>query len=116
MGAGSAADPSITVPMPGVLGDDSSESEGEDIGGGGGARSPSNTEAGGTSRRRTTDVPVLEVSKDDAEVQSPAPFRSAAFRATVQCIDMGTSSAIPDSLYLGEDLLSVFALFNCFMF
>ena len=51
MGAGSAADPSISTPMPDVLGDDSSDLEGEDIGGGGGACSPSDVEVGGTSRR-----------------------------------------------------------------
>ena len=49
MGARSTADPFITAPMPGILGDDSSELEGEDIGGGGGARSPSDMEVGGTS-------------------------------------------------------------------
>jgi hypothetical protein len=110
------ADPSITAPMPDVLGDDSSKSEGEDIGGGGGARSPSDAEVGGTSRRRTTDIPVLEVSEDDAEAQSPAPLQSVAFRATAQHTDVGTFGAILDSLYLGEGLLSIFALYNCFMF
>ena len=67
MGVGSAADPSIAVPMPGILGDDSSDSEGEDIGGGIGARSPSNMEVTGTSRRRTMDAQVLEESEDDVE-------------------------------------------------
>ena len=67
MGAGSAPDPSITAPMPGVLGVDSSDSEGEDIGGGIGARSPSNMEVTGTSRHRTTDAQVLEESEDDVE-------------------------------------------------
>ena len=116
MVVGSAADPSITAPMPGVLGDDSSESEGKDIGGGGGARSPSNMEVGGTNRRRPIDAQMLEESEDDAEAQSPAPFQSAAFRATAQRTDVGTSGAIPYSLYLGEDLLPVFAFFNCFIF
>ena len=67
MGARSAADPSIAVLMPGVLGDDSSDLDGEDIDEGGGARSPSDMKVGGTSRRQTTDAPVLEVSEDEAE-------------------------------------------------
>ena len=79
MGARSTADPFIAAPMPGILGDDSSELEGEDIGGGGGVRSPSDVEVDGTSRRRTMDAQVLEESEDDAEAQSPAPFRSVAF-------------------------------------
>ena len=74
MGAGSAADLSNVAPMPGVLGDDSSDSEGKDIGGGGGARSPSDAEVGGTSRHRTMDTQMLEESEDDAEAQFPAPF------------------------------------------
>ena len=74
MGAGSATDPSVIAPMPGVLGDDSSDSEGEDIGGGRGACSPSDVEVGGTNRRRTTDAQMLEESEDDVEAQSPAPF------------------------------------------
>jgi hypothetical protein len=116
MGAGSPADPSIAAPMPSILGDDSSNSEGEDIGGGGGARSPSDVKVGGTSRRRTTDAQVLEESKDDAEVQYPSLFRSTAFRATAQLTDIGTSSVVLDSLYLGEGLLSIFSFFNCFIF
>ena len=86
MGAGSAADLSNAAPMPGVLGDDSSDSEGKDIGGGGGARSPSDMEVGGTNRHRTTDAQMLEESEDDVEVQSPTLFWSAAFRATAQCM------------------------------
>jgi hypothetical protein len=50
MGAGSTADPSAAAPMLGVLGDDLSELEGEDIGGGGGACPPSNAEVGSASR------------------------------------------------------------------
>ncbi|CAD6215442.1 unnamed protein product [Miscanthus lutarioriparius] len=53
-----------------------------------------------TSRRQTTNAQVLEESEDDAKAQSPAPFRNAAFRATAQCTDAGTSGVIPDSLYL----------------
>jgi hypothetical protein len=83
MGVGSAADPFAAAPMPDVLGDDSSESKGEDIGGGGGACSPSDVEVDSTSRHRTTDIPVLEVSEDDVEAHSPASFWSVAFRATV---------------------------------
>jgi len=56
MGSRSATNPSIVAPMPGVLGDDSSNSEGQDIGGGSGARSPSDAAVGGTSRRQTTDT------------------------------------------------------------
>ena len=115
MGAGSATDPSVIAPMPGVLGDDSSDSEGEDIGRGGGACSPSDMEVGGTNRHRTTDAQMLQESEDDVEVQSPTLFWSAAFRATAQCTDTGTSGAFLDSLYLGEDLLPVFAFFNCFI-
>jgi hypothetical protein len=51
MGAGSAVDPSIVAPMPGVFGDDSFDSEGEDIGGGSGACSPSDAKVGSTSHR-----------------------------------------------------------------
>ena len=79
MGVGSTADPSIIAPMLGVLGDDSSNLEGKDIGGGGGARSPSDMEVSGTNHRQTTDTQMLEESEDDAEAQSPASFRSAAF-------------------------------------
>ena len=81
MSVGSSADPFVVVPMPEVLGDVSSDSEGEDIGGGGGASSPFDAEVGDTSHHRTTDAPVLEVSNDEAEAQSPAPFWSTAFRA-----------------------------------
>ena len=116
MGAGSAANPSIAATMPGVLGDDSSDSKGEDNGGRGGARSPSDMEVGGTNRHRTTDAQMLEESEDDVEVQSPALFWSATFRAMAQCTNAGTSSAILDSLYLGEDLLPVFVFCNCFIF
>jgi hypothetical protein len=62
------------------------------------------------------DVPVLEVSKDDTEAHSPTPFQSVAFRAMAQRTDAGTSGAVPDPLHLSEDLMSVFALFNCFIF
>ena len=79
MGAGSTADPSITAPMPDILGDDLSDSKDEDIGGGSGACSPFDAEVGGTSHHRTTDASVLEVSEDEAEAQSPAPFWSTAF-------------------------------------
>ena len=54
--------------------------------------------------------------EDDAEAQSPAPFLRAALWAMMQRTDAGTSSAILDSLYLGEDLLPIFAFSNCFIF
>jgi hypothetical protein len=58
---------------------------------------------------------VLEESEDDVEAHSLASFWSVAFQAMVQRTDVGTSGAIPVSLHLGEDLLSVFALFTCFL-
>jgi hypothetical protein len=115
MGVGSVVDPFVVAPTLGVLGDDSSESEGEDIGGGGGALSPSYAEVDSASCRCTMDVSMLEESEDDAEAHSLASFWSVAFRATVQRTDAGTSGAVLDSPHLGEDLLSVFALFTCFL-
>lgn len=84
MDGGSCPEPSATVPMPFVLGDDSSDSEGEDDAGHGGALTSEGAEAGNTSRSRPADTTVLEVSEDEVGSRSPVVFRSAVFRPQTQ--------------------------------
>ena len=77
MCGGSTGEPSIVAPMPGILGDQSSGSEGEDVGGGG-ASPPKDAEVGSTDRRHV--VSALEVSKDEVEERSqPIGFQSVTF-------------------------------------
>jgi len=73
MGGGPTAEPSVVVPMPNILGDDSSGTEGEGIGSGN-ASSSREGEATSADHRRPA-AGLVEVSEDEAEVSSPvAPF------------------------------------------
>jgi hypothetical protein len=74
MGGSPTIEPSVMASMPGVLGDDSSSSEGE--GASGGNASPSkDAEADSMDRRRPAVAPTMEVSEDEAEAYSLAgPF------------------------------------------
>jgi hypothetical protein len=68
MCASSTTKPFVVAPMPGVLGDESSGSEGEDVGGGG-TYPPKDTKVNSVDRCRVAGA--LEVSKDKAEERSP---------------------------------------------
>jgi hypothetical protein len=68
MCASSTTKPSVVAPMPGVLGDESSGSEGEDVGGGG-TYPPKDTKVNSVDRCHVAGA--LEVSKDKAEERSP---------------------------------------------
>ena len=73
MGGGPTAEPSIVAPMPGILGDDSSGSEGEGTGSHD-ASPPRGGEAASADRHRPT-AGLVEVYEDEAEVSSlAAPF------------------------------------------
>jgi hypothetical protein len=72
-------EPSAANPMTGVLGDDSSGSEGEKGAGHGGALPTEDAGAGNTSRHHVMEALVLEVSEDEAVSRSPMVFRSVAF-------------------------------------
>ena len=67
MRVGYTAEPSVVAPMLDVLGDESSGSEGEDVGGGG-ASPPKDVEVGSMDHRRVTGA--LEVSEDEVEERS----------------------------------------------
>ena len=69
MGGGTIAEASAVAPMPGVLGDESSSSEGKD--GGGGNASPPNDAEVGSVDRRSTKAP-LEESEDNPEHEPPS--------------------------------------------
>lgn len=75
----SRPEPSAAVPMPGVLGDDLSSSEGEEDVGDGGALAPEDAGTGDTSCRRAAGASVVEISEDEAVSRSPVAFRSATF-------------------------------------
>jgi hypothetical protein len=78
MGGGPTAEPSIVAPIPGVLDDDSSSSEGEDTGSGD-ASPPREKEAASVDHRHPM-ATLVEVSEDEAEACSPAAsFQSVAF-------------------------------------
>ena len=70
MGGGPTAEPSVVVPMPNILGDDSSGTEGEGIGSGN-ASSSREGEAASADHRRPA-AGLVEVSEDEVEVSSPA--------------------------------------------
>jgi hypothetical protein len=72
-------EPSAAIPMPGVLGGDSSSSK--DVGNAGrrGALPSNDVEARNRSRCHPTDTTVLEVSED--EVESQPPPHSGAFHS-----------------------------------
>ena len=70
MGGGPTAEPSVVVPMPSILGDDSSGTEGEGIGSGN-ASSSREGEAASADHRRPA-AGLVEVSEDEVEVSSPA--------------------------------------------
>lgn len=72
--------PSAANPMPGVLGGDSTSSDGAEDAGPGGALPSKDVEAGHASRRLLVDIEVLELSEDEVDSQPPAAFRSATFR------------------------------------
>jgi hypothetical protein len=71
MGGESTAEPSAVVTMPGVLGDDSSDSDGEGLGAGD-ASSSGDARAGVVSLCRPAPTQAIEVSEDEAEAQSCA--------------------------------------------
>jgi hypothetical protein len=103
------------VPMPGILGDDSSDSEGEGLGAGD-ASPPRDARAGVASLRRPAPTQAIEVSEDEAEAQSSlSRFQSVAFWAFAQQItEAGTLDAVRSPLHLGK--LSVdFSLPSCFV-
>jgi len=77
MHGGLTAKPSAVAPMPGVLGDESSGSEGE--GAGGDASPPREEEAASTGHRRPV-AGLMEVSEDEVEASSPvALFQDVRF-------------------------------------
>ena len=69
MGGGPAAKPSAVTPMPDILGDKSSNSEGEGIGSDD-ASPPKDAEAGSADHHRPTVAPTVEVSEDEVEARS----------------------------------------------
>ena len=78
MGGGLTAEPSIVAPMPGVLGDDSSGSEGKGTGNGDGSR-PREGEAASTDLCCPVSG-LKEVSEDEAKASSPiAPLQGVRF-------------------------------------
>jgi hypothetical protein len=102
--------------MPSVLGDESSDSKGKNVGGGS-ASPPEDAEADSMGLCRPTIASTMEVSEDEAEAYSPtALFQSAAFWATTHHTkDVGASDAVPSPLHLGE-LPFVFTLYGCLFF
>jgi hypothetical protein len=72
-------EPSTVNLMPGVLGDDSSSSEGEKGANHVGALPTEDASAGNTCHRYAADALVLEVFEDEAVSRSPVIFRSVAF-------------------------------------
>jgi hypothetical protein len=79
MGGGPTAEPSAMAPMPGVLGDESSDLDGKDVGGGNASPSE-DREADSADLRCPVVAPTMEVSEDEVEAHSPAaPFESVAF-------------------------------------
>ena len=73
MGGGPTAEPSVMAPMPDILGDDSSSSEGE--GTRSGDASPLREGEAASADHRHPTAGLMEVSKDEVEASSPvAPF------------------------------------------
>lgn len=73
MGGVPTAKVSVMAPMPSILGDDSSGSEGE--GTGNGNASPSREGEAASPNHHRPSAALVEVSKDEAEASSsPAPF------------------------------------------
>jgi hypothetical protein len=66
--------------MSGVLGGDSSISEGAEGAERGDVPLAGGAEAGGTSQRWPVTIEVEDASKDEADSRSPAVFRSAPFQ------------------------------------
>ena len=103
MHGGLTAKPSAVAPMPGVLGDKSSSSEGEGSGVGD-ASPPKDEEADSADHHRPMVVPTMEVSEDEVEARSPAArFQSVAFQAAAhRTEDAGAADAVLSPLYLSE--------------
>lgn len=103
MGGRGTAVPSTMAPVPSVLGDDSSDSEGEDIVAGD-ASPPRDREANIARLRRPAAVVIVEVSEDKVEAQSTAgPFWSMTFQATAQRTeDTSSLKDMQSPLHLGE--------------
>ena len=77
-GGGLTAEPSIVAPMPGILGDESSSSEGKGAGSGD-ASPPREGEAISTNLHHPM-AGLIEVSEDEAEASSlVAPLQSMRF-------------------------------------
>ena len=119
MGGALTAEPSVVVPMPDVLGDESSGSEVEGAGSGD-ASPPREGEAVSTGLHRPT-AGLVEVSEDEAEASSlVALFQNVRFQATDHhAEDVGGSNTALSPLHLGKLPLSfVFPLlfvFPCFI-
>ena len=81
--------------MPSILGDDSSDFEGEGLGAGD-ASPPRDAGASVVSLCRPAAIRAIEVSEDEAEAQSsPGPFQSVAFWAfALWTIEAGTSNVV----------------------
>jgi hypothetical protein len=102
-------EPFAANPMPDVLGDDSSGSEGDDDAGHGGAALSRDVEAENVGCHRPADGTALEVSDDETGSLSPSVFRVAAFQPQTQRA-RGTSDAgvATQELYLGMLVLAIF--------
>jgi hypothetical protein len=98
IGGGPTAEPSVVAPMPYVLGDDSSGSDGKGACGGNASLSK-DVEADTVDHRCPTFASTAEVSEDEAEVHSlAAPFQSMALWPMVQ----HAADATLSPLHLGE--------------
>lgn len=79
MSGGHTTEPSTMAPMLGVLGDKSSDSDGEGVGGGN-ASPPKDAEVDSLDHRHPMVASIVEVSEDEAKTRSPvARFHSIAF-------------------------------------
>lgn len=98
--SGSAGEPSLVKPMPGVLGESSSsKDDGADD-----ARTPpaKGTDAESIGRHRVAGASTIEVSEDEFKgVSPPRILRSQTFKElTQEAVDAGKADAAPTSIYL----------------
>jgi hypothetical protein len=107
--------PSAANPMPSVLGDDSSGSEGTAMRDVEELLHP-DAVARNVGCHRPTDGTALEVSDDETGWQSPSVFRVAAFQPRTQRAGgTGDAGAATQELYLGMLVLTPFLFFDaCF--
>jgi hypothetical protein len=117
MVGGTAAEASVMAPMPGVLGDESSNSEGED-GGGDNASTPNEVEVRSVGHRPSS-APLVEESEDEPEHElppmwplNPMPLIGSSWEEDVE-MDVTKATLFLGKCFVAFGFYLVFSFYAC---